>query len=140
MQGIPEHFPALIYCLPLGNHLGPLGMVAIMEGRITTEWNLYHMRPSAKTPFTAPLKRGPVDYFRMFYADTALKSLASLNAECAFFGVDHVWFGVDSPFDREFGGWSYRITLDNIARMELSAADKKKILEENARKLLRLPV
>ena len=115
-------------------------MVPIMEDRINTEWNLYEMQPRAKSPFTTPLTRHPIEYFRMFYADTALKSLPSLMAAYSFFGADHIVFGVDMPFDRESGNWSLIITLENITRMAIPESDKRKILEDNARRLLGLPV
>ncbi len=134
-SGTLEKYPDLKL---ITHHSG--SMVSIFEDRITTEWNLYEMLPRAKSPFTTLLRRQPVDYFRTFYADTALKSLPSLMATYSFFGAEHIVFGVDVPFDREFGNWSLRITLDNIAKMDIPDSDKKKILEGNARKLLRLPV
>ncbi len=133
--GIMEKYPDLNI---ITHHSG--GIMAIMEDRVNTEWSLYHMKPGAKTPFTTPLRRHPLEYFRRFYADTALKSMTSLVAECSFFGADHVLFGVDVPYDWEYGGWSVQLVLKNIEQMNLSAQQKAMILEENARRLLRLPV
>jgi len=87
----------------------------------------------------ARLNKRPYDYFRMFNADTAL--LAALPAtECglAFFGSDHVLFGTDMPFDPEKGTGFIRETIRVIDNITASIEDKKKIYEENARKLLRL--
>jgi uncharacterized protein len=50
------------------------------------------------------LKRRPVDYFKMFYGDTALfGAWPAMESGLAFFGADHVLFGTDMPFDPEKG-------------------------------------
>jgi uncharacterized protein len=85
------------------------------------------------------LRRRPLDYFRMFYGDTALFG-AHHAMECglAFFGADHVLFGTDMPFDPEGGPGFVRDTIIAMERMRASPADKAKIYEGNARRLLRL--
>src|SRR5439155_645324 len=52
----------------------------------------------------ASLAKRPYDYFRMFYGDTALFGAGHAVA-CAieFFGVDHILFRTDMPFDPEKG-------------------------------------
>src|SRR3989442_361810 len=52
----------------------------------------------------ARLGRRPLDYFKMFYGDTALFG-AQHAMECglAFFGAERVLFGTDMPFDPEKG-------------------------------------
>src|SRR5207245_11814415 len=52
----------------------------------------------------ARLVRRPLDYFKMFYGDTALFG-APHAMECglAFFGAARVLFGTDMPFDPEQG-------------------------------------
>ena len=50
------------------------------------------------------LAKRPIDYFRMFYADTAVfgaydATVCGLN----FFGAGHVLFASDAPFDPEGG-------------------------------------
>ena len=86
-----------------------------------------------------PSQKCPYDYFRMFYADTALFG-ALLPTECglAFFGSDHVLFGTDMPFDPEKGTGFIRETIRVIDNITASIEDKKKIYEENAGNLLRL--
>jgi len=85
------------------------------------------------------LKKRPYDYFRMFYADTALfGALPATECGLAFFGSDHVLFGTDMPFDPEKGPGFIRETIRVIDNITASIDDKKKIYEENARKLLRL--
>ena len=56
----------------------------------------------------------------------------------AFFGADHLLFGTDMPYDMQNGHLSVKETIESIERMEIPDCDKKKIFEDNARKLFRL--
>jgi predicted TIM-barrel fold metal-dependent hydrolase len=59
----------------------------------------------------------------------------------AFFGADHILFGIDMPLgDMEFGNRNYRQTINAIEEMAISGEDKTKIYEGTARKLFRLPI
>ena len=50
------------------------------------------------------LKKRPLDYFQMFYADTALFGAYDATiCGLKFFGAGHVLFASDSPFDPEKG-------------------------------------
>jgi len=85
------------------------------------------------------LSKSPVEYFKMFYADTALSgSTEGLMCGHAFFGADHLLFGTDMPFDPEFGAQTVRKTIDSVEQMAVSESEKKKIFEDNAKRLLRL--
>ncbi len=85
------------------------------------------------------LKKRPYDYFRMFYADTALfGSIPATECGLAFFGSDHVLFASDAPFDPEGGSGYIRSTLRVIDGITASIEDKQKIYEGNARRLLKL--
>src|SRR5207253_6042547 len=85
------------------------------------------------------LKRRPLDYFKMFYGDTALFG-ARHAMECglAFFGAERVLFGTDMPFDPEKGPGFIRDTIGAMERMQATPAEKAKIYEGNARRMLRL--
>ena len=85
------------------------------------------------------LKRRPLDYFKMFYADTALFG-AHHAMECglAFFGADRVLFGTDMPWDPEKGPGFIRETIAAMERMRATGEEKTKIYEGNARRMLRL--
>ena len=75
----------------------------------------------------------------MFYADTAtFGSRAAMECGLDFFGVDKVLFASDSPFDPEKGPGYIRETIRCIEELPISAADRFKIYEGNARKMLRL--
>jgi len=85
------------------------------------------------------LRRRPLDYFRMFYADTALfGALPATECGLAFFGADQLLFGTDMPFDPEKGPGFIRETIRCIDQMRASAEEKTKIYEGNARRLLKL--
>jgi predicted TIM-barrel fold metal-dependent hydrolase len=52
-----------------------------------------------------------------------------------------VLFGIDFPLgDTEWGDRNYRQTINAIEAMPISDEDRKKIYEDNARKLMRLPI
>ena len=85
------------------------------------------------------LKRRPFEYFKMFYGDTAVfGSWAALECGLAFFGADRVLFGTDMPFDPEQGPGFIRDTIGAMERARMTAEDKTKIYEGNARRILRL--
>jgi aminocarboxymuconate-semialdehyde decarboxylase len=87
------------------------------------------------------LKKRPFEYYRMFFGDTALFG-AENAVRCAidFFGVDHMLFGTDMPFDPEKGPQFIRETIANLDALGLSADQRSDIDERNARRLLRIPV
>jgi predicted TIM-barrel fold metal-dependent hydrolase len=89
--------------------------------------------------YSGRLSRHPVDYFKMFYTDTALSGgTVGLMCGHAFFGADHLLFGTDMPYDSEFGDRMIRETVQSVERMSISDAEKQMIYEDNARKLLGL--
>lgn len=82
-----------------------------------------------------------LDYYRLFYADTAIyRNTPALMCCYEFFGAGHMLFGTDMPYDSQFGFRQVREVIESIDGMEISAAEKKLIYEDNARKLLRLPI
>ena len=87
----------------------------------------------------AGLTRPPIEYFRMFYGDTALNgSTPALMCGYAFFGAEHIVFGTDTPFGKERGNQFIRESIRAIEEMAIPEADKQMIFEGNARKLLKL--
>ena len=57
----------------------------------------------------------------------------------AFFGMDRVLFGTDMPFDPEKGTMFIRETIRAVESITIAPADREKIYEGNARRLLKLP-
>jgi predicted TIM-barrel fold metal-dependent hydrolase len=85
------------------------------------------------------LRKRPQEYFKMFYADTAtFGSMPALRCGLEFFGADQVLFASDTPFDPEKGPGYIRETIKCVEGVEMLAADRYKIYEGNARKLMRL--
>ena len=77
----------------------------------------------------------------MIYNDTALSgSKPALMCAYDFFGPKHILFGTDMPFDSELGSRLVRQTAESIEQMEVHDSIKKKIFEDNNRKLLRLSI
>lgn len=86
---------------------------------------------------TYPLSKRPIEYFRQFYVDTALFGTAhAIRCSLEFFGVAHVLFASDSPFDPEKGPGYIRATIANLEELELTDADRAAIYEHNARRIL----
>jgi predicted TIM-barrel fold metal-dependent hydrolase len=131
--GIFEKFPAIKF---ITHHLG--GMVPYFSDRLVVHYNNGLQRLGA-THFPG-LTRAPIEYLKMFYADTALNGNSNFSMECglAFFGEDRLLFGTDMPYDVENGSISIRETIKGIEKMSLPETTKQKIYEGNARRLLRL--
>jgi predicted TIM-barrel fold metal-dependent hydrolase len=84
--------------------------------------------------------RDAVDGLRKFYTDTCLSGNApGLMNGYAFFGSDHIVFGTDMPWGSQSGDGTARV-IRTVEAMAIPEADKKKIFEDNARQVLRLPV
>jgi uncharacterized protein len=119
------------------HHLG--GMIPYFEGRVGPGWDQLGTRTSDEdyTVLLQKLKKRPLDYFRMFYADTAVfgsktATLCGLN----FFGADHVLFASDSPFDPEKGAAYIRWTIEIIDSLDITPEERQAIYEGNARRLM----
>lgn len=133
-SGIFDRFPNLKF---VTHHAG--AMVPFFEKRIIGYWDYVEQR--LKRNYRIGLKKPLVDYFRMFYNDTAIYgSTPGLLCSHAFFGTEHLLFGTDFPFDSQNGERYTRETIESIEKMGLPEADKKKIYEDNVRNLFRLPV
>jgi predicted TIM-barrel fold metal-dependent hydrolase len=134
--GYFDRFPDLKI---ITHHMG--GMIPYFAGRIGPGLDQLGARTDDEdlTVYARRLKKRPFDYFKMFYADTALFG-ARHAMECglAFFGVDQVLFASDMPFDPEKGTFNIRETIRDIDGLSISEADRRRIYEGNARRLLRL--
>lgn len=121
------------------HHAG--GMVPFFEGRVGPGWDQLGARTSSVDyrSLLKELKKRPIDYFREFYADTAtFGSKAALECALSFFGIDHMLFSSDAPFDPERGPMYIRETIKCIDAMDLSEEDRHKLYHGNAERLLGL--
>ncbi len=136
-SGIMEKYPTL----KVVTHHGG-GMVPYFEQRIIQHHDKYEMGLRREGGYKQGLTKAPIDYFKLFYHDTAIHgNTPALMCAHAFSGAEHMLFAADMPLgDREFGCRSYRQTITAINAMDISAAEKRRIFEGNAKKLMRLPI
>jgi predicted TIM-barrel fold metal-dependent hydrolase len=83
------------------------------------------------------LPRPPLDYFRRFYADTALFGARhAVRCVLDFFGPDHVLFGTDVPLGPAD---AVEKTIEDIDAQSLSEAERGQVYSGNATRLLLSP-
>lgn len=134
-SGVFERFPALKI---VTHHCG--GMVPFFADRIQSGYDLIERMRLPGQPKQV-LTRSPIEYYRMFYNDTAIAGCTpALMCTYEFFGPEHILFGTDMPMDSQLGFRLVRQIIESIEQMDIPDSDKKKIFEGNARSLLRLPV
>ena len=134
-SGVLERYPGLKMLIHHGG-----GMVPHFSGRVGPGWD----QLGARTPESQqddvkgyPLQRRPIEYFRMMHADTAMFGAAhALRCSLDFYGVDHMLFASDSPYDPERGPGYIRATIKNIGEIGLSESEQEAIFAGNVRRLL----
>jgi predicted TIM-barrel fold metal-dependent hydrolase len=134
--GYFDEFPGLKI---ITHHMG--GMIPYFEGRVGPGWAQLGSRTTHEdySQVLSSLKRPHAEYFKMFYADTALfgsrgGTICGLN----YFGADKVLFASDSPFDPEKGPGYIRETIKVIDSLPISNEVRQQIYEGNARRMLNL--
>jgi predicted TIM-barrel fold metal-dependent hydrolase len=136
-SGLLERLPNLRL---ITHHCG--AMIPFLAGRCETLWAQLGSR-SAGENYEEVLKRmskKPIEYLRMFYADTVLGgSSSALRCGLDFFGADKIVFASDCPFDPEGGPMFIREGMRSVEDLNLSDEDKRKIYFGNAIRLLRMP-
>ena len=135
-SGIFDRHPDLMF---ITHHMG--AMLPYFEGRAGPGLDQLGSRTEDADDAGAlgRLRHRPLDYFRMFYGDTALfGALAATECGLAFFGADHLFFGTDMPFDPENGPGFIRETIRCVDQMQALPEEKAKIYEGNAKRLLKL--
>ncbi len=134
-SGVLEKYPGLKI---ITHHCG--GIVPFLEQCFERIVNMGEMAHKTEV-YPTMLPRHPIEYLRMFDGDTALLgSTPALMCGYSFFGADHVLFGTDFPYGVQSGHVQIRETIRSVEEMDIPKSDKKKIFEDNARRLLRLPV
>jgi uncharacterized protein len=134
--GVFDRWPSLKI---ITHHMG--AMVPYFAGRVGPGWDQLGVRTSDVDygAVLRQLRRRPLDYFHMFYADTALfGAYEATICGLEFFGVDHVVFASDAPFDPEKGPMYIRETIGVIDRLPIGADDRERIYWRNAASLLKL--
>jgi aminocarboxymuconate-semialdehyde decarboxylase len=134
-SGFFDQWPSLKV---ITHHMG--AMIPYFEGRVGYGWDQLGTRTSDVdyTALLRSMKKRPIDYFRQFYADTALfGARAGTRCGLEFFGPDKVVFASDAPFEPTPGLY-IRETIRVLESLELNAEDRNKIYRKNAESLLKL--
>ena len=114
------------------HHMG--GMVPFHEERIAGALHRMALQQAAKEkPGSGPyMRRAPMEMMHMFYADTAMHgAVEGTRCGLAFFGANNTVFGTDCPYG------SIRKGLDMIDRLDLAEGVRRKVLHDNAERLLK---
>jgi predicted TIM-barrel fold metal-dependent hydrolase len=123
----------------LAHHLG--AMVPFFEGRVGPGMDQLGKRTTDEdlAALLKQLKKRPFEYFKDFYADTAVfGSRAATVCGLSFYHADKVLFASDSPFDPERGPGYIRDTMQVLDSIEMPADVREKICFRNAQKLFGL--
>jgi len=133
-SGILEKYPNLKF---ITHHCG--GMVPYLRERVIGSYEriFTHLKDDVKQRLSKP----HIEYFKMFYNDTAINgNTSALMCAYEFCGADHLLFGTDMPFDTEYGERNPRQIMKAIEKMAITDLEKNKIFEGNVKKLLRLSI
>ncbi|MDB5572293.1 MAG: 4-oxalomesaconate hydratase [Hyphomicrobiales bacterium] len=128
--GLYDRYPNLNI---ITHHCG--GMIPTYDGRLGPGLDVLGSRTLDEdySNVLSSLKRPHLEYFHNFYGDTAMfGGTTGLHSGLAFFGADHIVFSTDSPLG------PIKETIAALDRLDLSAADREKIMGGNARRLLKL--
>ncbi len=132
--GVMDRYPDLKV---LAHHLG--AMVPYFEGRVGPGWDQLGNRTTDEDykSLLKSMKKRPLDYFKDFYADSAVfGSKPATECGLSFYGADRVLFASDCPFDPEKGPGYIRDTIKILESLDMSDEDRQKINYKNAQKLL----
>jgi aminocarboxymuconate-semialdehyde decarboxylase len=116
------------------HHLG--GMVPYFDGRVGPGLDVLGSRTKDEdySGILPSLKKPHLDYFRMFYADTAMfGSGKALRLGLDFFGSEHVVFSTDAPLG------PIKKTIDGLQEQGVESSVMTAIMNGNVRRMLRLP-
>ncbi len=117
LGGAMERHPQLLVVHP---HAG--GVLPYVMGRVIEQTEV-------KRRGREHITQSPRETYRRVYLDTVSPDARALEFALEFAGADRLLFGSDHPWV------GMDVMLDYARRIECSAADKRKILAENAQKL-----
>jgi aminocarboxymuconate-semialdehyde decarboxylase len=137
-SGVLEKNPGLTMLIHHGG-----SMVPHFAGRVGPGWDQLGTRTPdhQKADIEGyPLTKRPIDYFKMMYGDTAMFGAAhALRCSIDFYGVDHILFASDSPYDPEKGPGYIRAGIQNVSEeVGLTAEEQDKIFRGNISAILGL--
>ncbi|MPZ37236.1 MAG: amidohydrolase family protein [Rhizobiales bacterium] len=134
-SGIFDEMPTLKI---ISHHMG--GMIPYFGGKIKLGFRQIFFGTPEQNPIAQEcgLKKPPIEYFKMLYADTALGEEAPTRCGHAFFGTGSCLFATDAPFDAEQGRGLIANSLRAVEALEISRTEHEQIFSGNAKRLLRL--
>jgi len=135
-SGLLDELPALKI---ISHHMG--GMIPYFPIKINLGFKQIFFGTPEKNPVAEErgLKKRPIDYFKMLYADTAIGGEeAPTRCGHAFFGTAHCLFATDAPFDSEQGRSLIAATIRGVESLGLPRDEINRIFAGNARDLLKL--
>lgn len=133
-SGIFERFPNIKF---ITHHAG--GIVPYLADRIKVHYDNGLERLGLKN--FPGLTKHPIEYYKLFYADTALNgNLSALRCALEFFGEERLLFGTDMPYDVENGDISIRETIRAVEELTEDKDIKEKIFFKNALRVLKLSI
>lgn len=135
-SGLFDELPTLKI---ISHHMG--GMIPYFPAKIKLGFRQIFFGTVDRNPVAEDcgLKRPPLDYYKMLYADTALGGEeAPTRCGHAFFGTSRCLFATDAPFDPERGRALIRDTIRGVRALCLPKDDTDAIFAGNARTLLNL--
>ncbi len=139
-SGMFDHLPELKI---ITHHLG--AMIPYFEGRVGPLWDQLGTRTSDEdySGILAAMRakgRRPIDYFRLFFNDTAVGGARSaIRCGLDFFGAERVLFATDCPFDPEGGPMFIRDTIAALDGLALPEDESAAIYFRNALRMLKMP-
>jgi aminocarboxymuconate-semialdehyde decarboxylase len=135
-SGMLEKYPNLII---VTHHCG--GLLPYQANRISQSQGIWEGEFFRDRDFGWHPTKTPIEYYKMIYGDTAVwGSTATLMCGLDFFGPDHIVFGTDMGFGNEGGANFLRETIRAIEEMPIPEEFKKRIFQDNPRRLFQLPV
>ena len=123
----------------ISHHMG--GMIPYFPAKINLGFRQIFFGTRDDNPVAKErgLKKPPLTYYKMLYADTALGGEeAPTRCGHAFFGTPNCLFATDAPFDSEQGRWLITDTIRAVKNLDIPQQERDRIFAGNARALLKL--
>ena len=131
--GVFDRYPGVKF---ITHHAG--AMIPFFDKRIEYVYPLFD-KMGALGDALERLEKPLIEYYRMFYNDTAVMgSVGGMTAAYAFFGADKLLFGTDTPFDTLGGRRFTEETVFSIEALPITPAEKTRIFSGNALSMLHL--
>src|SRR5260370_7842614 len=118
-SGIFDELPKLKI---ITHHYG--GMIPFFSGKIKLGFRQIFYGTPERNPVAEEhhLKRAPVEYFKMLYADTAVNGEpAATRCGHSFFGTRFSLFATDAPFDADQGSGLIPQTIPPVETLHISS-------------------